>query len=587
MNRLLLWALPLLLLAACNRIPDHAKYIPKNALTVVGIDTKSIGQKVAWESITGADVMGSADSLLLRNGYPVTAEDFRNSGIDLSSTLYIFFRNSANPTATVSTGETVGILPLDNSGKWEAFLKKAFPRMQSLTATSGKAAQLDSNVVVLWTDKVAFVRNLIHTPGAYVTLPDSTEEWQDGRIDGPATLAALETLPKLTKDESLLTDDRFTKLEKRGHDVTTWINYEQMMGSFGGMAGGMTGMFGNKLYKNAAFALGTDFKDGKAEMDGWYYTSDELKEVSVKMGSGRVSKEMVERLPKGNLAGFAAMGIPMESFQLMLDKIGLSGVANLALSAQGLSMDDLMGAFTGDMVASVNNLRMDAAPVDTMYGMTSRPSPAMDFVVALKLGKADKVAKLLKFMLDRKLMSQLSPNVYVPVGTTGEQGVLMMDPVYAVMAKSSAGAQAFLSGKDKKALTGQAEEAVTNSPTAFFVDLQQIFTNLQSTVASQERDRQQLEVVRNTFANVSMSGGSFSGDHFSYQARLNLVNQKENALLQLMRFANRMAQIQQRYPAVIDPTTVDPALTPDESAVMDAADAVEAEANAEAATVVQ
>lgn len=558
MNRLLLWVLPLLVLAACNRVPDHAKYLPKNALSVVGIDTKSIGQKVAWESITGSDVMGSADSFLMRHGYPVTAEEIRNCGIDLSSTMYVFFRNGSGATPTASTSETVGILPLSDAGKWDAFLKKAFPRMQPMQATAGKAAQLDSNLIALWTDDVVFVRNIIRTPGQYVTLPDSTEEWQDGRIDGPASLAALEVLPKLAKDESLLTDSRFTKLAKSGHDVTTWVNYEQMMGAFGGMAGGMGSMFGNKLYKNTALALGTDFKDGKAEMEGWYYTSDELKEASVKMGSGRVSKEMVERLPKTNLAGFAAMGVPTESFRMLLDKMGLAGVANLALAAQGLSMDDLLGAFTGDVVASINNLRVEAAPVDTMYGMTARPGPAMDFVVALKLGQADKVAKLVKFMVDRKLMEQRSPNLYVPVGTTGADGVLMLDRTYAVMAKNPATAQAFLSGTDKKGLPEQAQDALTSSPTAFFVDVQQILTNLQPALASEERDRQQMEAVRNTFANLSMSGGTFSGDHFSYQARLNLVNPKDNALVQLMRFANRMAQIDRQYPVLQSTYDLDP-----------------------------
>jgi hypothetical protein len=458
-------------------------------------------------------------------------------------------------------------------------LKKAFPQMQPMQATAAKAAQLDSTMIALWTDDVVFIRNIIRTPGQYVTLPDSTEEWQDGRIDGPASLTALEALPKLAKEESLLTDSRFTKLAKSGHDVTTWVNYEQMMGAFSGLAGGMGSMFGSKLYKNTAFALGTDFKDGKAEMEGWYYTSDELKEASVKMGSGRVSKEMVERLPKTNLAGFAAMGIPTESYQMLLDKMGLAGVANLALAAQGLSMEDLLGAFTGDVVASVNNLRVEAAPVDTMYGMTARPGPAMDFVVALKLGKADKVAKLLKFLVDRKLMEQRSPNVYVATGTTGDDGVLMLDAAYAVMARNPASAQAFLSGTDKKGLPEAAQEALTSSPTAFFVDLQQILTNLQPALASRDRDRQQMEAVRNTFANLSMSGGTFSADHFTYQARLNLVNPKDNALVQLMRFANRMAQIDRQYPAVQPNYDLDP----EDAAVLDAADAVESEANADAA----
>ena len=46
----------LLLLSACHRTPDHAKYIPKDALMVAEINTKELSKKIAWSMITGSNL---------------------------------------------------------------------------------------------------------------------------------------------------------------------------------------------------------------------------------------------------------------------------------------------------------------------------------------------------------------------------------------------------------------------------------------------------------------------------------------------------------------------------------------------------
>lgn len=45
-----------LLLSACHSLPDHAKYIPKNAVAVLSVDIENLGKKVAWNAITGSKI---------------------------------------------------------------------------------------------------------------------------------------------------------------------------------------------------------------------------------------------------------------------------------------------------------------------------------------------------------------------------------------------------------------------------------------------------------------------------------------------------------------------------------------------------
>ena len=48
--------------SACNHIPDHARYIPKDAVAVAGINLKSLSKKIAWNMITGSKLFKEMQS---------------------------------------------------------------------------------------------------------------------------------------------------------------------------------------------------------------------------------------------------------------------------------------------------------------------------------------------------------------------------------------------------------------------------------------------------------------------------------------------------------------------------------------------
>ena len=141
MRRLLLLLLPVLLFAACTRVPDHARYIPKTAVSVLGFNTRSMGKKVAWNKLTGTDLLPAVDSALQTNGSALKTEDLKESGIDLASTLYLFFTTKGSLASYQSAAGGTAILPIGDSPKWEAFLKKSFPQVhfsdQSIVGQAG------------------------------------------------------------------------------------------------------------------------------------------------------------------------------------------------------------------------------------------------------------------------------------------------------------------------------------------------------------------------------------------------------------------------------------------------------------------
>src|SRR5436190_10409051 len=82
----------LLLLASCHSVPKHARFIPKDALFVMGVHTGEMRKTLAWSAITGSSLL---DEMRKAAGdkAPEMLKDAENAGIDFSSTLYFYTKS--------------------------------------------------------------------------------------------------------------------------------------------------------------------------------------------------------------------------------------------------------------------------------------------------------------------------------------------------------------------------------------------------------------------------------------------------------------------------------------------------------------
>ena len=535
---LLLLLLPLLLFAACKKVPDHAKYIPKNALTVVGVNLNALGNKMLWDKLTGSGAMSGIDSAFRDMGTNIDGKSLEKSGVNTSSTLYAYASSSAiNSEMGSSTPGMVAIIPLSDAGEWEAFVKK-MDGGTTIQKTGENMTATSKDVSVLWTKEVAFVTNNAKAQGQYVTLPNGDEEWQEGAPDAAKAMTTLQQALAVTKEGSLIQDSRFTDLEKEGNDVSFWLNYEEMMSKMGAAMA-----MGAQLMKETAVAAGLNFEKGELDGKMRYYVSPAMKEATSMMGESTLPTEMMDKMPKQNLAGFMAMSLSTKGIKSILEKTGMLGIANMGLASQGITLDEVFDAFTGDITMSFNNLAVvEKTSGEGEYAYTSS-NPRADFVFAMKLGKKEAVAKLMTFFTSRNLLQQTSPGVYV-VPDAGADGIgaLAMNETYAVACNTVAQAQAWLAGKGSGSLPEDAKGITNNGPFSMYVSGQTIMAGLAPT-AKTDKEKAMMEATRKMFQSMSMSGGKFSGGSVNYTGKLILINKEENALVQLIGYFGKMKTI--------------------------------------------
>src|ERR1700744_5330666 len=108
------------LFSACSNIPNHAQYIPKDAIGVVGINLRGLSKKIAWNVITGSKLFKEMQSRIPEQNTKDAMSSIEKSGIDFSNTLYVYVKTD---TRLKGSNRITGLVPLTDAGQWEAYVK--------------------------------------------------------------------------------------------------------------------------------------------------------------------------------------------------------------------------------------------------------------------------------------------------------------------------------------------------------------------------------------------------------------------------------------------------------------------------------
>lgn len=525
----------MLVLGACNSQPDHARYIPKDAYMVTGLNAKALTKKVTWNIITG--------SKLFKQMQEQTPDkksiDLENSGIDIMSTYYVYVKNSG------SISKFVGLVPLSNVAMWESFMKKTFPSATVKPQGARKLASFGNNIYGGWDNNLLIIM---------VATPNVQNDMMGGSMGGnvvsdSAVAVEMDNAFNVTKENALTGNPRFAKLLAEGHDMIFWMNHEEMMNQYmsGSAAKMMSGITMSKaLWKDAVMAAGLDFEKGKIAGDMRTYVGDDMKEVAREMGSTNVDKDMIDRLPKQNLDAAMCLHVSPKGLRAILDKAGLLGLANIALSSQGIDADYALQAFTGDMAVTVNDLQMTRAPKvditddgDVKNGWDYKAS--MNAIYVLKINKKENFNKILQLAVNGNL-ARINDNTYaMPISST-DSIIIVAGENYAVVTNRSINAAKFLQGSNK----GQKSEALTqigNHPGGLYVDMQEGLKWLTPDFADNNgMDNTKMQAFKSLLENIRMEGGEFKDGAYNYHMSINFMNKDENSLLTLMDFGVKMQQ---------------------------------------------
>lgn len=522
------------LLSACSKVPDHARYIPKDAVAVIGVNLKSLSKKVAWNMITGSKLFKEMQNRIPEKTTKDAMLGIEKAGIDALNSFYVYVKTDARFTGG---NRVTGLVPLADAAQWETYVKQVFPQVVIKQANGRKEASLGLDMYVAWNDHLLVIIN---------TLARPAEGAPQGADLTAGLTAEMDNAFGVTAENSVTANKHFAKVNQEGHDMMFWLNYDQLMSQYSGdMAEKMGMSLSGALWKDAAFTAGFDFKKGRITGDMRYYMADEMKEIGTELGATNADKDMLERLPSQNMDMLLAMHISPKGIKSILEKTGLLGLANIALNTQeGMSVDHVLDAFTGDMAITMNDFSLKTEiETDSFMGqavqhMNQKPSLSLSYVI--KLNKKENFQKMLKIAKENGLQP-MGNNFVIPLSTQ-DSVYIMLNDQYLVASNKYVHATGILNGdfKAQKMPAATAKE-VMGHPVAMYMDIQQLFKNIDAGINRSAHDSVMIVESKKLLNNISVNGGSFKDNAFEYHLDINFMNPDENSIIELMDYGMRMS----------------------------------------------
>ncbi len=507
------------LLFSCNKIPDHAKYIPKNAQLVGAIDMNKMGKKLIWNALTGSELFKNMQKNMGNEDSKNAMKDISNIGLNQSSTVYFYLNGKQ-----LKESSSCIVAGMKDAQKFEAFLQKTYPGISTEKGEGYSSALIEHKMLTAWNKEAALFYPLHTSFGS-----DSNAVSVDlNNLESLKT--ELKDIFSMSKSNSILSNAHFKTLQNDGHDISVWMNYEEL---YTNNADPSSNPFIKMEYfKESGLALGIDFEKGKASAEMDYYMSNEMASIYKKYAPKNIDLNLIKKIPSNDIDMIAAYNLNPEMIQAYLKKFGLDGLLNMGLGMAGTSMDNISSTFTGDLVAAITDMKMKAK-IDTVdYDENSDRSPDMNLTFAMGIKDEKGLEKLLGIGVKNNMLTKNGSSYSLP--NTNSKSGLAFDKKALVYSSDATLSSAYLSGKsnDNHSIPASVWSHFSN-PMVLYVDIKRVMQCIPSKPESKEEEEFMIE-AKKLFTYIEFYGGKMKNNAVHVEGAMFLSNENENALIQLL-----------------------------------------------------
>ncbi len=520
------------LLASCTKTNTQGKLIPKEAAIIVKVDGKSLSAKLPWEEIKQNPLFKEiyADSSL-----PVTLKnllnDPENAGIDTKSDLLFFAIKD-------SLGGYVGF---EGTVKDE----KIFKTFNQTITENGTESENDgvqfisrSPACVGFTkEKFVYVFDAPQISQmdelSKRMIRDSIDVSPLTKRDIGATCKAIFTLKE---SNSMAKDEKFTALMKEKGDVQFWINTEEL--SKGGSSAAALAMVNlEKFYKGNITTASMNFDDGKIMVKAKTYASEEMSKLFKKYSGGKVSEDMMKRMPGKDVVAIMALNFKPEAIRDLIKLTGLDGLINMGVQKIGFSMDEFIKANNGDVFFGLSDLVLKPDTSDNNSKndgqvITMSQNPSFNFVFAASIGDKDAFNKIIN--AGKKLgdgVNNDSSKFPLAFNSNGK---------YFVMSNSQQNVDKYLG---LASTSFDFISKINGEPIGGYLNIQTLLKAFESEAIKDSSAKIMYDASLKMWDNVLWKGGNYNDGGILQSAEINLVDKSTNSLKQLNQYAAKFSDI--------------------------------------------
>jgi len=528
-------------LSSCSSSDSNTKYISKDAIGVLSINTSQLVKKVAINALSGSPIF---QDMLKKAGSDSAALDIEKTGIDPLNVFYVY---GLADQRLSGKSKFMMIVPLKNAANFKAFIKEKFPEAVFSQKDKLNFVKFNANICMGWDEKTAIVSAA--TP--------NYDEWNSLPSAAPVDMITImtEDIEKtfsLDKEQSLASNDKFTKLQKENHDISFWLNYEGFINGMPQEQVGTAGMIlasQKNLLKDVYIAGGLDFEKGKIVSDATYYFNSSIKGISEALEPKSISNDLLKRVPGQQMNLMMSYHFNPKGIVKVLETINMLPLATNALQSAGLTLDDVTKAFSGDFLLAVTDFSVASESKSyTMNGVSiNQTAPVPSFKASLSFKINDKASfdKIMQLAVNEEMLTSAAPGTY----NLGMFATLVTNGEYAAVSNDAAVASAFMQPGNSKF---DVPSDVKDQPYGFYADIKNSVKSIPLDLIYGKEDTAVFHDGRMLLESISAYGGKIDGDHTKFHFEILFQDKGENSLMQLIRFSQKIAEAEMKQPDSID-----------------------------------
>ncbi len=519
-----------IMFTSCSKSNKEGKLIPNNATMVLHLNGKSLSAKLPWNEVKQNPFFTAIykDSGLSAN-LKLLMNNPDSSGIDVSDDL-LFFAQKDSTESYIAFEGTV-----KNELLFNIFNNKFIENGIKSEVNGVQFISKPPYCVGFTKDKFVYVFDAPQMANSDALL--NRMEQDSTGVPTPKTtdiIAACKAIFALKENNSLGKNEKFGSLMKEPGDVHFWINIEQL--SQGISTNKMMALVNvDKFYKGNIMTATANFENGKIKLETKNYLGDELATIYKKYSGGKVSEDMLKRMPGKDIAGVMVINFKPELVREILKMTNLDGLANMGLTQLGFTMDDFIKANKGDILFGVSDikLRTDSTEKEADNKMVSvNGVPKFNFIFASSVNDKDAFNKLInagkKFGEKQEGNATKLPLAYNYNGT------------YFALANSKENADKFVTGSGNNF---DFINKISGESFGGYLNIQMLMKTFEKEAGKDSSAKKLYDASVKLWDNALVKGGEIIDGAITQNIEINLVDKTTNSLKQLNQYSGIFSEV--------------------------------------------
>jgi hypothetical protein len=522
-----------------NSAPKQTRFIPKEAVIVATVNSKSLQDKLVKSQATLENffktLTGNSDTAIEKG--KKEWEELKNSGIDMEENIYLSVVQKGGGAMSMEQESSVfaAYAGLKDASKFEAYIKKKDATAQVTKDKDFSYVVKEDNMVAWGKDVVVFMT--IEQP----PLPPRFDSGENTFHIKPVKVNVREQIQaemtayfNLKEDESMASIAEFRDLSTQKADGSLWMSHSSSSNMLPVPLPKAT-----ELTENSYTAATVNFEDGKIVMDSKTYSSKAMSEILEKHKGSSVDLDLVKNFPSNNVNAFFVASFNPEFVNGVVQFLEVGGFVDGFLTrtmGSTYKLQDVLKAIKGDVAFVVSDMNFNTFPRNE----SSKPgSPAQAFnmngtkiLLNMPVGDKTQLNKLFDKLVEQQMVVKVGGEYRLSSELSKMGYHLSVDDKNLMVASDSMLVNQYRSGAIKSGIDQNLLDGFKGKSAVGFVDLEKIFNSL----PPDSSNRETLNIAKSTFKNIRGYTENFNGKHIEGHMEINMKDDKENSLTSLLKF---------------------------------------------------